>query len=513
MSITAETMALMKAALKNGSADLAKAVTTAAGLVYYDLQAPAKNLYPTITKLRNMTPRVGRPAAYGLQSNWRVVSAITGSGYDGMGWIPEGQRSGAMSYTTANASAAYVTVGEEDYLTFEAEAAGEGFEDLNATLSMRLLQKMMRKEETGLLGGNGTGTGGIALGTPGTPSLSAVTDANSTLPTATYYVKVVALTQEGYLNCKGNAATGFTPSKTITGMDGQQYTLNGGSSNISAEASQATVVNTSGLGCTVAIVSGAVAYAWFVGSSSGTETLQAITTVNAAYFNAPLAAGRQAQSTVTADNSQNATAFSGYLSNAFSGGTVTNLATQTVTAANAAAGTLLTSSGSGSVVEIDNVLKSMWDNYRLGPDVMWVSSQEQKNIKNKVLNGASSPLLRYVMDADGDAGYQITANGQIRYYYNPFTGGGEMDDEGSKITIRTHPDLAPGTIMLHCSKLPAWYQSNEVPNTAEVITRRDYYRVDWPLRTRRREYGIYVEEVLAVYAQFALAILGNIGNG
>jgi hypothetical protein len=514
MNVTKETMDLMRAALKSGSADLAKAITVSSGLTYYDLQAPAKNLYPTITKLRNMTPRVGRPSGYGTQANWKIVSALTGSGFDAMGWIPEGQRSAAMSYTTANASAPYVTIGEEDYLTFEAESAGEGFEDLNATLSMRLLQKTMRKEENGLLAGNGTSSGGLALGTPSTPTLSAIADTSSTLPSATYSVIVVALTCEGYLNCKGNAAVGFTPSKTITGMDGQTYTLNGGNSNKSSNATQATVSGTSGLGCSVAVVNGAVAYAWFVGTS-GSETLQAITTVNTAYFNAALASSRQAATTVSSDNSQNATAFSGYLSNAFSGGTVTSQATQTITAANTGVGTPLTSSGHGSVVEIDNMLETMWANYRLGPTVIWVSSQEQKNITAKVLNGASSPLLRYDVDASGDAGFSLTANGQIRYYYNPFTGGG-TDVEGGggdKIPVIAHPDMPPGTLFAHCAKLPEWYQSNEVPNTAEVITRRDYYRTDWPLRTRRREYGIYAEEVLAVYAQFALGIITNIGNG
>ena len=61
--------------------------------------------------------------------------------------------------------------------------------------------------------------------------------------------------------------------------------------------------------------------------------------------------------------------------------------------------------------------------------------------------------------------------------------------------------------------LPAWYQSNETPNVAEVLTRRDYYRVDWPVRTRRREFGVYTEEVLAIYASFGIGIITNIGNG
>src|SRR5437016_428979 len=409
MNITQETILLMKEALRNSSADLAKAVTQAQGLTYYDLQAPAKNLYPTITKLRNITPRVGRPSGYGTAAHWKVLSALTGSGFDAMGWVPEGQRSGAMSYTTADESAAYVTLGEEDYLTFEAESAGEGFEDLNATVSMRLLQKTMRKEETGLLAGNAS----LALGATPNPALAAKADTGSTLPSATYNVICVALTLEGWLNCKGSPANGITASKTITGLDGQTYTLNGGSANKSSSITQATVINTSGLACTVAPVTGAAAYAWYVGAGSGNETLQAITTINSAYFNAPLATGRQNASAIAADNSKN--------------------------------GTLLTASGRGSIVEIDTLLKTMWDNYRLGPTVMFVSSQEQQNVTAKVLSNASGPLLRYDVSATPGQPYAISAGGQVRYYYNPYTGGGMEAGGGDMIPVVAHPDLPPGT--------------------------------------------------------------------
>ena len=497
MNITAETMTLMKEALSSRRTDLAKAVTTSTGLNFYDLVGPAKNLYPTVTKLRNMTPRVGRPSGYGTAAHWKQITALTGSGYDAMGWIPEGQRSGTMSYTEVDKSAAYVTLGEEDYLTFEAESAAEGFEDLNSTVSLRLLQKTMRKEETGLLAGNAS----LALGTPSIPTLSSPTDAGSTIPAATYSVIVVALSPEGWLNCKGNAVAGFIPQKSITGMDGQTYTLNGGNSNRSPNATLA-VASGHGLAASVTPVTGAVAYAWFVGAA-GSETLQSITTVNCAYFNAALATGRQAATSVTADNSTNAgLAFDGFLINAFEGGTVTTLPTGTN-----GAGVPLTASGRGSIVEIDTMLQAMWDNYRLGPTVIFVSSQEQKSITNKVLSNASGPLLRYDVTATPGEPYAITAGGQIKYYYNPF------DGDGVTIPIVPHPDLVPGTLFAHCERLPEWYQSNEVPNVAEVITRRDYYRVDWPLRTRRREYGIYAEEVLAVYAQFAMGIITNIGNG
>jgi hypothetical protein len=371
---------------------------------------------------------------------------------------------------------------------------------------MRLLQKTMRKEETGLLAGNSS----LALGVPSTPVLSAPANTSSTLPSGTYSVIVVALTAEGWLNCKGSAAAGFTPSKTITGLDSQTYTLNGGNSNRSANATQAVTLGSTMLAATVGQVTGAVAYAWFVGTA-GSETLQAITTINSATFSAPLVTGRQAATTVTGDNSNNAAlAFNGFLVNAFQS---TNVITQPTGAAGT--GTPLTSSGRGSINEIDALLKSMWDSYRIGPTVIFVSSQEQQNITNKVLTNASGPLLRYDVSATPGQPYAISAGGQIRYYYNPYTGGGMESGPGGgdMVPVVAHPDLPPGTLFAHCEKLPEWYQSNEVPNVAEVITRRDYYRIDWPLRTRRREYGIYVEEVLAVYAPFALGLVTNIANG
>jgi len=90
---TQETLGLMKDSLS-------KAVTLATGLTAYDLQAPAKNLYPIITPLRNALPRVGRINP-GDAARWRTISAIAGSGYESMGWVPEGQRTASMSYSAA----------------------------------------------------------------------------------------------------------------------------------------------------------------------------------------------------------------------------------------------------------------------------------------------------------------------------------------------------------------------------------------------------------------------------
>jgi hypothetical protein len=474
-------------------------VTLTTGLSAYDLQAPAKNLFPTITPLRNALSRVARVNP-GDAARWRTITSITGSGYDAMGWVPEGQRTASISYSAQAQVAPYLTLGEEDTVTFEAEGAAQGFEDLNATATLRLLQKTMRKEETALIGGNAS----LALGTPAAPSLSA-SGSGATLPAAPYSVIVVALTFEGYRNSSQNA--GVATTKNINGNDGNSYILNGGSSMRSANATQAVTLGQT-LFATAAAVTGAVAYAWYVGAA-GAETLQAITTINSAAFGTPLLTGQQAATAIAADNSRNATlAFDGLLTVGFN--PANGAYVQALPTATAGTGSFLTASGRGSVLEIDNMLISMWNNSRLSPTALYVSAQEQRNITNKCLTNASGPLIRYNVAADGDHGgpYGVSASGVVRWYYNPFSVDGGFD-----IPVKVHPDLPPGTILVFCERLPVWYQSNQTPNVAEVLTRRDYYRVDWPLRTRRREFGVYTEETLAVYAPFGIGILTNIGNG
>ena len=96
----------------------------------------------------------------------------------------------------------------------------------------------------------------------------------------------------------------------------------------------------------------------------------------------------------------------------------------------------------------------------------------------------------------------------MSFYFNPFALNG-----GLKIPVRIHPRVPPGTIIGFAENLPIQYQSNEVPNVAEVKTRQDYYQIDWPVVTRQRQVGVYAEEVLAIYAPFAMGVITNIGNG
>ncbi len=495
MNPTQDTLDLVKGALRTPDDRIAKSISTGTGLVAFDLQAPAKNLYPVVTPIRNSIPRVG--GGTGTATDWRQVTALTGSGFDSMGWVPEGQRSGQMSYSTASKSAAYVTIGEEDAATYEAISAGRHFEDIQARMTFRLLQKLMLKEEMAILAGNAT----LQLGTPANPVLSA-SGSGATLPSATYSVIAVALTLEGFQN--SSLTTGVATTKTITGADGKTFVLAGGSSNKSANATQAVTLGQT-LFASVTAIQGAIAYAWYVGIA-GAETLQAITTINSASFTAPLTGGQQAVSAVTADNSANPSyAYDGLLTAALKAGS--NAYVSTLATGSAGTGTPLTASGRGSVVEIDTMFQQMWNLYQVSPTVLYVNVQELKNITSKVLSNASGPLLRYEVSADGNA-YDLAAAGAVSFYFNPFTLNG-----GLRIPVRIHPRVPPGTIIGWAENLPIQYQSNEVPNVAEVKARQDYYQIDWPAVTRQRQVGVYAEEVLAIYAPFAMGVITNVGNG
>lgn len=497
--VTAETLAGMKKVMAGGDLSKAETVTLASGLVAYDLEAPSKNLYPVLTPIRNRIPRSTRGSGAGDAVHWKAVNSISAGGIVSMPWVPEGQRAARMSISTEDKSASYRTIGIETDVTFEAQSAGAGFEDVMATAGMRLLQQAMMLEEYAILGANMS----VSLGKPGTITTAAVTDADSELENATYLVSVVPLTLEGYLAA---SLSGIVQAASITGMDAKTFELNGGSGIVSDAASQATGATGKSVSAYITAIKGAVAYAWYFGKS-GAQKLEKITTINSAYFDTVLGTG-QALSDLTGavDYSKNASyAFDGLLYSAFNSSLAYYVALATGTAGT---GTPLASSGRGSITQIDTMLEAFWNNYKLSPDELYVNAQELNNIITKVLyNSSTAPLVRFNLDVN-EQNPTMVAGQTVGYYFNPFTVNG-----GQIIPIRLHPNLPPGTIFAWCQNLPAYYQSANVPQVAEVQCRRDYYQIPWPLHTRANETGVYAEEVLKVYAPFALGVISNIGNG
>jgi hypothetical protein len=216
---------------------------------------------------------------------------------------------------------------------------------------------------------------------------------------------------------------------------------------------------------------------------------------------APTGAQPASDPNLAADNSTNALAFDGLIYQALvpgSGSYVSAMAS-----GSAGIGTPLTSDSAGGIVEIDVALKSMWDNYRLSPDTMWVNSQEALNISRKILSGSQTAAQRFVFESSQDL---VGGGIMVRTYLNRFSMQG-----GSVIDIKVHPNMAAGAILMTTRTLP--YPLAGVGNVVQIRTRQDYYQIEWPLRTRKYEYGVYADEVLQNYFPPSLALITNIGNG
>jgi hypothetical protein len=463
------------------------------GLTYYDLQDGALSLYPVITPLRNKIARVG--AGRGIQANWKAVTGININALS-VG-VSEGNRGGVQATSVADYLAAYRGLGLEDYVTFEADYAADGFTDLKALAAQGLLRSLMIGEEKVILGGNTS----VALGTTPQPTVADVTTGGALACNTTFSVICAALTLDGYLT--SSVGGGIRGAVSRVNADGSTDQYGGGAAKLSTNRTVTTANdsnNTHSLSASVAAVKGAMGYAWFWGPA-GQEVLGAVTTINSALITAAAGGSQTAASLGAADNSTNGLVFDGLISQVAKNGSNGYWATQPT--GTAGTGTPLTADGVGGVVEIDTALQSFWDNYRLSPTTIWVSSQEQKNITKKVLAGGSTGAQRFVIATDQGS---IQGGDLVTSYLNKFT----MDGAKS-IAIKPHPNLTAGTILFDTDVLP--YPLSGVSNVLQMRMRRDYYQIAWPIKARRYEYGVYCDGVLQNYFPPAFGVITNIGNG
>jgi hypothetical protein len=461
----------------------AQSSTATSGLTFYDLEAGAKFLYPVLTPLRNEIPRVSGRG--GIQANWRAVTGINTSQIS-IG-VSGGNRGAVMAVSTEDYTAAYKGIGIEDNVDFEAQYAGQNFDDIRAIAAKVGLEALMLGEELLLLGGNGT----VALGTTPTPSLTASTT-GGTMTATTKYVLCVALTLEGYLN--SSVAGGIPTEVTRTNADGSTDTYGGGSAQKSASANVATSGTTGSIDATVTAVRGAVAYAWFWGASAAAATLGAITTVNEYTMTTNAGSGTQAASSLpSADNSRNNLVFDGLITQAMKSGS--NAYYESLDGAS------ITADGAGGIVEIDAALKSFWDNYKLTPETIWISSDLALTIGQKIMAGNANGAFRIVVNMEQG---MIAGGIMVATYLNRFSMNG-----ANILKVRIHPNMPGGMILFTSNRLP--YPVSGVGNVMQVRTRQEYYQIEWPLRTRKYEYGVYADEVLQHYFPPSMGVICNIG--
>lgn len=468
-----------------------QSASATSGITAYDLTAPAKSLIPVITPLRNSIPRIG--GGMGIQDNWRAITGVNTTGANG--GVSQGLRGQIQQVTTKDYTAPFATIGIEDFATDEAQLAAMGFDDLLAIVTLNNLRALMIAEEKLIIGG--IGTGGTALGTAATPSLTpSITGGSLTAAFGTYSVKVVELTLNAYTYWRKNGTLPVSGAQTVAGGDSVFYNMGTGANSASATTTIAS--GTAGsIAATVTANSNAVAYAWFLGAV-GSETLAKVTTINSTVLT--VNTGTQAVASFGTDYSIDPLVFNGLFSQMNASGSNAYFAAQGT--GTAGTGTPLTADGEGGVVEIDTALKSFWDNYELSPTRIMVSSQEQAAISGAVLGaGGGLGAQRFVFNVEQG---QLKGGTIVRSYLNKFTMSGQQE-----IPIELHPNMPPGTIMFYTDQIP--YPLSNVANVVQIKTRRDYHQIDWPRTKRRYEYGVYSDEVLEIFAPFAFGMITNIG--
>lgn len=502
---------------------LAKADTIqqATNLLWYDLRPVVQMLYP----YRELIPRISRlprvAADGGNAFHWKRITGVNINGASS--GVSEGNRGARIAIAEQDLTAAYKTLGFESSVSFEARLGAKNLSPEALGISVQsALRSLMIDEEKILINGNAT----ISLGTTPTPTLvaGAVTGLTGSFSSGTVYVVCVALTGMGYLGYSPyNSATntgGVLGQVTKVNADATTDTYGGGSAQPSAEASVAT----SGTQCVTAtctLVSGAFAYAWFVGSATGAEYLAGITPSNQAIFtkypattNQPI--GNLKVGATYADNSVDQLIPDGVLAQVF--GQVTGPSPGQYMSTNpllpsgisftqggsivysmAAGNTGLTLAGS-NFNEIDAVLRAAYDQYKIGYDRILISATDVLNTFGAMLGQASTANgFRLWFDADQETG-RIIAGRRVTSYLNKFF--------NNTLDVEVHPYVPPGCILFWSDRSP--YELSGVANLLEAHVRQDYYQIQWPWRSRRYEYGVYCDETFPCYFTPAFGAIINL---
>jgi len=459
-------------------------MTTAVGLVPYSLEAPALNLWPVVTPLRNAIPR---KVIGGTGHHWKRITAIdTDQDY---GFVAEDTsttansvagRAGFMKISEVDDTIAFKTLGLDNFVTWDARYGGNT--TVNSGMDFRpdqvarlaALQAVMMREERAILGGNLT-----QLAAPGAPAKHATQPATGTgsLSNSTAYkFTVSALTLLGYRkgSAGGTGATSAAGETTAAASTALSTTAGGNAGDTS-------------IAITWTAIPGAVAYNVYGGTNGGDERVFlgttttntfTVTTVTGLTANVPNAAN------LTADTN-------GY------DGLIKQFATK--------AGYIRTLNGAALtgtknyIAELDTAFQYQFTTYQLGATRVFMSAADHRKAID-VITGSSAPYVR--LDAKG-GDFNVTGGLGVSGVLNNYT--------NQRVDFEVHPYMPPGTMLLWCDNFGQYYPNANIPNPVEMLLAYDYISLDFAVTTLRQEFGTYVKGAPTLRAGFPMGIIYNIG--
>jgi hypothetical protein len=500
---TPETIAMMQAA-KEGLVDLQKSTfnqpsgTATQGWQAYNLEPP-KELIPTTTPLLSEIPRTG--GGFANQANWKVASGLNSINLTS--GVPQASRNAQIDYTLYEYSAVFKTLYMEAGATLQARLAGQGFDDPDARATRGALTSHMIENEWIILGGNTTNTG-LALGQV-TGVAGAVNAAGGAISTATLFFQVVPLTLDGWRQATSfgigqNNASDNGAVRTVTPVYGSAFGVNLGAGQPSVEASVTGMAGgTNKVTITWNAKPGAVAYAVYVGATTGSEKFAGLAYSCSFVQSANAPTTTQAASAITGDRSQNQYVYDGIITQIVRNDPNTGTNAGYYKSIN---GTL-TATGKGGINEFDAFLIDRMDKFKVSLFDIWVGTQQTPNITAKVTQGsAATPYM--VSIASGEV--NLTGGQRVTAYSHPIT--------GEKLAVRYHPSLPPGLVLFKIKALPAeYYRNDNIPNPWQVKEWLSYTSIHWPENTFQRDVGVVTAEVLQGYVPFGNGLLSEIVIG
>jgi hypothetical protein len=479
-------------AIQQLGADLGKTVALGAplatGLVPYDLTSPSRLIYPVYSPLRNKLPRT---QGQGTSRRIKVFTGVSGSHTGGQAvsrWaIPEfpgggglgvanwpNQLPGTGTQTAVDVNIPYRFFGITEALSWLAQFAGQGFEDIAALVNLILLQESMLAEEHTILEGSHQN-----LAAPGTPSVTqraALTgEVALTGITTNIYVRTTAVT--------------FFGETTVSGA-----------ASVAVPSGVADVIITP--------VPGAASYNIYVttGTAAGTYYLMA-SNVGAKRYTLQGAiptSGTQPPSADTGTGSANEydgilDTLDGYLSAGtypagFTGGYI-----------NQSVGSTLTNDA------LFDAFTGLWDNsstantstaggFRADPAELIGEGLDLSNFAGNILGQASGGQQSYQLRIDQDEIGSIKAGAAIAQIQNPIT--------RSMVSVVTHPYLQQGNALLMTYNLPQSFSN--VTNAWEVCNVQDYISISWPVIDVTFRYSLFLYGTLIAAAPQFSGRLGGI---
>lgn len=441
------------------------------GLVPFDLEAPAKYLAPRPTPLRNKLPR---EKGQGTARRFKRITGITGSGTGGVGvfhpginettqnnFAPTGasnalylNRGAKISYAGDDKIVPYFEFGVSDSVTFAAQYAGQGFQDVRALSAQSLLYSSMLLEERMLLMGRGTNS--AFSGALAAPAITITLRAPAAGETAIT-----------------GAGTNIYVKATSDAGDFGQSVL---SSVASVAASAGTVADVK----ITSTVTGAVGYRVYSGTGSSAPADSALWydgrtgsrtyTIQGAFPSSGVAA-----SSAASDTSAYANGYDGIL--------------PTVLGANS--GYVKDINGSFNATspgsEFQVLFASLYDSVKADPDEILFNGTDRKNLSELLKNNNSTNYrLQIQQDEVGNAviGSVITA------IQNEVTG---------KVTPMTvHPWMPQGNAAVLSYSLPI--PDSQVSNVWSVVNVQDYMGINWPVIDFQYQMSSYWQGTFVCYA-------------